>query len=147
VIAFPKIAPPENWLFKTGVAYPIEAEIKGTGEGAIRYCRFSTGDFVEPITKWNNPHLLAFDVIKNPMPIKEFSIYSDLHTNHSHGHMTSKKGQFELIQKGDLVLLRGTTWYRHSILPEFYWGAISDFIIHKVHIRVLNHIKQHSEVK
>ena len=44
----------------------MKARIEGEGVGAIRYCSFSTGDFVEPITAWEKPHRLAFDVVKNP---------------------------------------------------------------------------------
>jgi uncharacterized membrane protein YhaH (DUF805 family) len=50
VIAFPPLAAPTELLFRSGIAYPIGAQIIGSGPGAVRYCRFSTGDFVEPIT-------------------------------------------------------------------------------------------------
>jgi len=49
VIAFPPLAPPEEWLFRAGIAYPTSGEIVGRGPGAVRYCHFSTGDFVEPL--------------------------------------------------------------------------------------------------
>jgi hypothetical protein len=60
VIAFPEIQDPPGGIFQMGIAYPIKARIEGQGVGAIRYCMFSTGDFVEPITTWDAPHLLAF---------------------------------------------------------------------------------------
>jgi hypothetical protein len=145
VIAFPKITDPPTGVFRFGIAYPIEASIDGTGVGAIRYCRFSTGDFVEPITVWDEPNKLAFDVSENPEPMKELSIYQDVHAPHLHGFMESEKGQFKLTQVGKQVRLEGTTWYKHSISPEFYWGVISDQIIHKIHYRVLDHIKEHAE--
>ncbi|MES2982200.1 MAG: hypothetical protein V4727_07795 [Verrucomicrobiota bacterium] len=145
VIAFPKITDPPTGMFRYGIAYPIEAHIDGTGVGAIRYCRFSTGDFVEPITVWDAPNKLAFDVSENPEPMRELSIYEDVHAPHLHGFMESEKGQFKLTQVGDQVRLEGSTWYKHSIAPEFYWGIISDEIIHKIHYRVLDHIKAHAE--
>ena len=37
--------------------------------------------------------------------------------------------------------LEGTTFYKVDIQPEFYWKMWSDFIIHRIHERVLNHIK------
>jgi len=40
-------------LFRLGFASPQYARIEGTGVGAIRYCVFSTGPFVEPITAWS----------------------------------------------------------------------------------------------
>jgi len=50
VIAFPELKNPEEFVFKTGIAYPVNATIKGRGVGAVRHCNFSTGSFVEPIT-------------------------------------------------------------------------------------------------
>lgn len=145
VIAFPEITEAPQGIFRWGIAYPLRAHIEGQGVGAIRYCTFSTGDFVEPITEWSAPHLLCFNVTSSPLPMKELTIYKDLHAPHLHGHMESKKGQFLLTQEGDKVRLEGTTWYTHSIAPEFYWGLISDEIIHRIHLRVLNHIKYHTE--
>ena len=145
VVAFPRIAEPPRGVFRWGIAYPIEARIEGQGVGAVRYCTFSTGDFVEPITAWEEPVRLAFDVTENPPPMKEISIHRDLHAPHLHGHMVSKRGQFHLKQQGNQVLLEGTTWYTHSLSPAFYWGMISDEIIHRIHRRVLLHIKRHSE--
>lgn len=145
VIAFPEITDPPGTIFRLGIAYPIEASIHGQGVGAIRHCTFSTGDFVEPITTWDAPHHLAFSVTENPPPMNELSIYHDLHAPHLHDHMLSQKGEFRLTQKGNKTILEGTTWYTHSIAPEFYWSIISDQIIHRIHLRVLNHIKTHTE--
>lgn len=145
VIAFPKITETPTGIFRFGIAYPVEARIEGRGVGAVRYCTFSTGSFVEPITEWNAPKRLSFDVTENPPPMKEFSIYEDMHAPHLRGQMNSKKGQFRLSQRDNKVLLEGTTWYSHSISPEFYWGLVSDEIIHRIHLRVLNHIKNHTE--
>jgi hypothetical protein len=145
VIAFPRITDPPRGIFRLGIAYPIEARIEGEGVGAIRYCTFSTGSFVEPITGWDAPRRLSFDVTENPPPMKEISIHGDLHAPHLNGHMASKRGQFRLSERDGQVLLEGTTWYTHSLAPEFYWGWISDAIIHQIHHRVLNHIKQVGE--
>lgn len=145
VIAFPKIEEEPTGVFRFGIAYPIEAAIEGEGVGAVRYCRFSTGDFVEPITKWEAPTHLAFDVVENPCPMEEFSIYGDIEAPHLHGHMVSEKGEFRLRETEEGVELVGRTWYRHSLRPQFYWGAISDQLIHQIHERVLNHIKAEAE--
>ena len=145
VIAFPKIEEPPSGIFRLGIAYPIEASIEGTGVGAIRSCTFSTGSFIEPITRWEEPHLLAFDVTENPPPMKEISPYGDLHATHLHGFMVSDRGQFALREQDGRTILEGTTWYSHRIAPQFYWGAISDEIIHRIHSRVLEHIRDHAE--
>lgn len=145
VIAFPEITDPPGGIFRLGIAYPIEARIEGNGVGAVRYCTFSTGSFVEPITAWECPRRLCFDVTENPPPMKEISIHGDLHAPHLHGHLVSKKGRFQLSEEDGKVRLEGTTWYSNRISPEFYWGLVSDDIIHRIHLRVLNHIKSHSE--
>jgi len=145
VIAFSRIDEPTDLLFKAGIAYPINAKINGTGVGAIRHCNFSTGSFVEPITKWNEPNLLQFDVAEQPATMKELSFYN-LQPNHLHGYFISKHGQFKLIKlASNKTLLEGTTWYYNKIKPEIYWNIWSDYIIHKIHERVLNHIKTDAE--
>lgn len=147
VIAFSPIPEPQEIIFKAGIAYPLNATIEGKGVGAIRYCNFSTGPFIEPITVWQEPTLLKFDVTHNPHPMKEWSFYKDLEPNHFHNFMVSKQGQFKLIKlNANTTRLEGTTWYYHKLWPIGYWRAISDNIIHQIHYRVLNHIKQEVEV-
>jgi hypothetical protein len=145
VIMFPQLEEPTEFIFKTGIAYPINAQIDGHGVGATRHCNFSTGSFVEPITEWDEPRLLKFDVTSQPEPMKEISPY-DIHPNHLHGYWVSKQGQFMLTQlSNDNTLLEGTTWYVNKIKPGIYWTIWSDYIVHSIHERVLHHIKQLSE--
>lgn len=145
VIAFSRINEPTDLLFKAGIAYPINAKIDGAGVGAIRHCNFSTGSFVEPITKWDEPRLLQFNVVEQPATMKELSFYN-LQPNHLHGYFISKHGQFELKSIGtNKTLLQGTTWYYNKIKPEIYWDVWSDYIVHKIHERVLTHIKTDAE--
>ncbi len=145
VVAFPKLDPPEEFLFKVGISYPIESRIEGQGKGAIRYCTFNSGDFIEPITIWEENSLLAFDVLEQPEPLKELSFW-DVNSPHLHDYFISKRGQFKLEQLEDgKVLLEGTTWYYHNIKPDIYWRLWSNLIIHQIHNRVLDHIKAVSE--
>lgn len=148
VIAFSELPPPTEWYFKTGIAYPIRAEIVGSGPGAVRYCEFSTGPFVEPIEVWDEPRLLRFSVAENPAPLNEWSPYAHIMPRHLHGYMTSKQGQFLLtpLPNGH-TLLEGTTWYQHGLWPETYWTLWSQAIIHRIHMRVLRHIKALSEAQ
>ena len=145
VVAFPKISEPPTGIFRTGIAYPIEARIDGAGVGAIRHCVFSTGSFVEPITRWDAPNLLAFDVLSSPPPMRELSLYEHVEAPHLHGQMVSHRGQFRLFERDGQVVLEGTTWYTHTLSPQWYWGPISDYMIHQIHERVLNHIKRTTE--
>jgi hypothetical protein len=145
IIEFSRIDPPTEVLFKAGIAYPTHAVIKGTGKGAIRYCNFSTGCFVEPVTNWQPPELLQFSVEVTPRPMNELSPYN-IEPAHLHGYFVSEKGQFRLIRlAGNKTMLEGTTWYYHRIKPTFYWKLWSNYIIHKIHNRVLEHIKKETE--
>jgi len=145
VVEFPQLDEPTELIFKTGIAYPINAKIEGTGVGAVRHCNFTTGSFVEPITVWDEPRLLKFDVVEQPAPMKELSFW-DIDAPHLHDYFVSKQGQFKLtVLPNGKTLLEGTTWYYHNIKPTFYWQLWSDHIIHKIHDRVLTHIKKNAE--
>jgi hypothetical protein len=144
VISFKEIKDHEEMIFKIGIAYPKVARIEGEGVGAIRYCEFSTGAFVEPITKWEAPHLLAFDVEEQPLPMIELSPY-DIDPAHLHGYFTSVNGQFALKEVNGGTEVVGTTWYYIKMGPEWYWKNWTDYIIHEIHGRVLNSIKGYSE--
>lgn len=146
VISFSDIPAPQDWLFRSGIAYPIRARIEGSGAGAVRYCEFSTGDFVEPITRWEPARRLSFDVIQSPVPMRELSPYPDLSPRHLHGYLRSKHGEFRFVDLGDgRTRLEGTTWYQIEMAPEWYWARWSDYLIHRIHLRVLDHIKQEVE--
>jgi hypothetical protein len=145
VIGFPRLPEPTELLFKTGVAYPTRARIDGTGVGAIRYCEFSTGAFVEPITVWEPGKHLAFDVTEQPEPMREWSPYT-IHPPHLDGALRSERGEFilEPLANGGTRLI-GHTWYRIDMFPQAYWQVWCDGIIHGIHRRVLQHIKQECE--
>lgn len=145
VVQFPQLDEPTELMFKAGIAYPVRARIVGTGVGAVRYCTFTTGDFVEPITTYDAPRLLAFDVADQPAPMIEMSMW-DVDAPHLHGYFASQRGQFKLTElRNGNTLLEGTTWYHHRIKPAFYWRLWSDHIVHAIHTRVLQHIKRHAE--
>lgn len=146
VVAFTEIPEPTEWIFRLGIAYPIRAEIQGSGPGAERHCIFSTGAFVEPIQVWDEPRLLKFSVSANPPPMEEWTPYRAVYPTHLDGFLVSNGGQFHLQPlPGGRTRLEGTTWYRHGLSPTFYWKVWSDAIIHRIHVRVLRHIKTHAE--
>jgi hypothetical protein len=148
VVSFSELPAPNEALFRLGIAYPMRAEIQGSGAGAERHCVFSTGSFVEPISVWDAPHLLRFSVTENPPPMQEWTPYHEIHPPHLHGFLESRQGQFLLTSFPDgRTRLVGTTWYYHHLWPAAYWQFWSDHIIHTIHRRVLTHIKQLSESK
>lgn len=146
VVSFSELPPPKEIMFHAGIAYPLRAEIQGTGVGAVRHCVFSTGPFVEPIEVWDEPCLLRFSVAANPAPMQEWTPYDEIHPPHLDGFLQSESGQFKLTRLPDgRTQLEGTTWYRHGLWPSRYWQIWSDHIIHTIHRRVLNHVKDLSE--
>ena len=148
VVTFSELPPPKEWYFRAGIAYPERARIEGSGPGAVRYCEFSTGPFVEPIRVWDEPRLLQFDVTANPAPMHEWSPYAEVLPKHLHGYFVSKQGQFRLIPLGKgRTRLEGTTWYQHGLWPAQYWRWWSDAIIHRIHLRVLEHIQMLAETE
>jgi len=146
VVTFSQLPPPTEAMFKTGIAYPIRAEMHGHGVGAERHCVFSTGAFVEPITVWDEPRLLAFGVSGQPPAMEEMSPYRNLHPPHLDNYFIAKRGQFELKALPDgTTLLEGTTWYQNRYWPAPYWHLWSDQVIETIHKRVLLHIKTLAE--
>ncbi len=145
VVAFPEIPPDAvpAWYFQAGVAWPQRARIEGTGVGAVRYCEFSTGPFVEPITVWDPPHHLAFDVTESPPPMEEMSMWQVVHAPHIFdGTLQSQRGEFRLeaLEDGQRTRLIGRTWYTLDMAPVAYWSTWSTGLIHRIHRRVLGHI-------
>ena len=146
VVAFGRIEGEPEWFFRMGLAYPVEATIDGTGIGAVRRCSFSTGDFVEPITAWEFPHRLAFDVAEQPAPLHEWSPYGALYTPHLEGYFRSVRGEFRLIAlPGERTRLEGSTWYALDMAPLVYWRPFAEGILHRIHGRVLGQVKREAE--
>jgi len=146
VVSFSELPKPDHWLFETGIAYPLRARIEGEGVGAKRYCEFSTGAFVEPITRWEEPTRLSFDVIEQPIPMEEWSFYAEVHPPHLEQSFRSVRGEFRLIElPGGGTRLEGSTWYVLDMGPAPYWKLWGDAIVHRIHERVLAHIKELSE--
>jgi len=148
VVAFPDLPEPAEIYFRMGLAYPTSATITGTGAEAERRCHFSTGTFVEPIEIWDEPRLLKFAVSHSPPPMRELSIYDNVHAPHLDGFLVSRAGQFRLVAlDGGKTFLEGTTWYQNDMAPGAYWRVWSDAIIHRIHLRVLRHIQRLAEAE
>jgi hypothetical protein len=125
----------------------MSARIEGEGVGAVRYCTFSTGSFVEPITRWDAPHHLAFDVVENPPPMRELSPYEKVDAPHLDGFMTSRRGEFVIEPlPGGRSRLSGTTIYTLEIHPAVYWRLWTDEIVRTIHGRVLRHVGAQAEL-
>jgi hypothetical protein len=138
-----KLAPPSHPLFRAGVAFPLASHIEGFGPSATRYCDFSTGKLVEPVLIWDDRRQLRFTVASNPLPMQEWTPYSQIHPPHLDGFLISKQGEFRLTELSDGgTRLEATTWYQHHLAPAHYWRWWSDYIIHRVHEMVLGNIRE-----
>ena len=90
---------------------------------------------------WKEPRLLRFSVRQNPAPMKEWSLYREIHAPHLEGFFVSDQGEFRLARlPNGGTRVTGTTWYRHNMWPAAYWRLFSDPILHRIHWRVLTHI-------
>ena len=146
VVSFSELPEPDWPLFKVGLAYPVRARIEGRGVGAVRRCEFSTGAFVEPITAWDEPRRLAFDVAEQPPAMHEWSPYRRVHPPHLDGYFASERGEFRLVAlENGGTRLEGSTWYALRFGPASYWRVWSDFFLHRIHGRVLEHVKRLAE--
>jgi hypothetical protein len=146
VIAFPPLPAPTELVFRAGIAYPLRAEIVGEGVGAVRHCVFSTGAFVEPITRWEPGRRLSFDVVSQPAPLTEWSPYRSITPPHLDGWLVSRRGEFRLVPlPGGRTRLEGSTWYEMRLEPLGYWSVFGDWLIGRIHRRVLAHVAAQAE--
>lgn len=76
----------------------------------------------------------------------ELTPYRHIHPPHLKGSFRSTRGEFVLepLAEGGTRLV-GTTWYTLDIAPHAYWHHWTDAIVHRIHLRVLEHIKQVAE--
>lgn len=147
VIRFNDITTPPSLPFRLGIAYPVRARILGSGVGAVRHCEFSTGSFVEPITGWDEPHRLSFGVTAQPPALRELSPYTHIFAAHTNGFFKARRGEFHLVSlPGGRTQLEGSTWYTLEIYPQVYWRPIAEWLLTKIHMRVLEQVKRESEL-
>jgi hypothetical protein len=145
VVTFPRIGPPTELVLRGGIAYPTGARIDGEGVGAIRYCDFSTGAFVEPVTHWEPGKRLTFDIIENPPTMREWSPYA-ISPPHIDGYFTARRGEFRLIElPGGRTRLEGSSWYELKIAPTTYWSPMANALVSQIHQRVLRHLNATAE--
>lgn len=141
VIAFSPLPAPSRVVLRSGIAYPQRARIVGSGVGAVRYCEFSTGAFVEPITAWEPGRRLAFDVVAQPAPLREWSFHANISPPHLAGYFRATRGEFRLVRlTNGHTRLEGSTWYELRVEPLAYWSVLADWIVHRIHETVLEHI-------
>ncbi len=120
VIAFPALPEPQEWYFRAGLAYPQRARIEGTGIGAVRYCEFSTGSVRRNHRSVGRAAAPAVPRDGESAAAARMSPFVESNPKHLHG-------------------------YQHGPWPAQRWLWSSDAIIHRIHLRVLNHIRTLAE--
>ena len=73
-------------------------------------------------------------------------MHGEVDAPHLDGYLLARRGEFllEPTAAGG-TRLTGTTWYSHGLRPSAYWSLWSDWIIHRIHMRVLTHIRAEVE--
>lgn len=60
--------------------------------------------------------------------------------------LRSNRSEFRLVELPvGRTRLEGRTWYEFDMHPQAYWTLWADSIIHRIHGRVLRHVKQLAE--
>lgn len=129
-----------------GLAYPVASRIVGTGEGARRIGRFSTGTADERITIWQPGRTLAFRVVRQPPAMEEMSPYRKLHTPHLVGYFDTGETRFDLAPlPGGGTRLTARADHVLRIDPGLYWAPIARWAIGQNVDRVLTDVRRDAE--
>jgi hypothetical protein len=78
--------------------------------------------------------------------MQEWSFYAHLHPPHLDDSFRSARGEFRLTPTAaGGTRLEGSTWYAMQMGPAAYWKVWGDAILHRIHLRVLEHVRSLSE--
>lgn len=146
IVSDKPIAEPPGLIAATGLAYAVKGEMLGTGVGATRLGRFSTGTAREKITDWQPGRRLAFAVLTQPPCMEEMSPYRRVHSPHVRGYFQTLTTSFELhplAAGGTRLIVRSSHILRIDPLP--YWEPIARWAAHSNAQRVLRDLKHKAE--
>jgi len=143
VAAFPRIQEKPHWIFRLGMAYPLEAKMSGAGRESL----FSTGISLEPILAWEENRHLAFRVAAEPPLMREWSPYGQIHVRHLEDHdFRPGRVDFHLTElPGGRTQLDCWSTYENRMWPEEYWRLWTDEVVREIQLRVFRHIKRLAE--
>jgi hypothetical protein len=141
-----EIGPQPTLPFRLGLAYPVRAELRGSGVGAERIGVFSTGEARERVTAWEPDRRLAFDVLSNPPAMRELSPHRTVHAPHTQGYFETAWTSFELAPtaSGGTRLVERAE-HRLRLEPVVYWAPLTRWAIRTNNARVLSHIRHTAE--
>lgn len=137
---------PNQWIFKTGIAYTTGTDSGGQHVGDSRQCILTTGIMQERISQVEPNQYLRFDVLTTPPSMKEKNPFYDIHPPHERGSFKVHWGEFRLEPlSGGRTRLTGTSQYSYNIYPAAYWGLWTDTVAEQIHVRMMNEIKRRVE--
>jgi len=134
VVGVSEIPPPQEMLFRAGLAYPIRAEIAGRGPGAVRTACFPLG------RSWNHYRVgrtsaAPFQRHRNPAPMNEMTPYGHIEPRHLHGYFESHQGQFIDSASGGRTRVEGKPGIPTPCGPKRI-GMVVGLRHHRIHMRV-----------
>ena len=139
---------PDQWIFRTGIAFTKGTHASGQVVGASRQCILTTGTMNETITALEVNRYMRFDVHNTPPSIKESNPFHDIHPRHETGSFKVHWGEFKLEPlPGGRTKFTGTSTYSYNIFPAWYWGLITDTVAEQIHVRMMGEIKRRVESK
>lgn len=131
-----------DWLLDLGFAHPTKTQTSGSGVGASRICRLTTGDMNEVIDGWEPNRLLRFHVLNTPACMVEMNPFGEVNSAHLTGYYRCVAGEFRLEPlPGGRTRIVATSWYEHRFGPSWYWTLWTDTIVHRVHMSVFLEIQ------
>jgi hypothetical protein len=78
--------------------------------------------------------------------MRELSPWGPLRPPHLESGFQSERGEFRLLALPDgRTRLEGTTWYALDLHPSWYWRTVAEPIVHRIHLRVLEHVRALAE--
>ena len=137
-----------NILFKYGVNYPKIMKVVQLNDSAFLRCTLRNGKIDLNISKMYKDSLMEFQVTEPVIPIKELTVYKDINTPHSSDKFFKiHTGRFEIKALNDnQCLLTAKTDFSYKFAPNWYWKWWSTYLMNKMHVHVLDVIKENAEL-
>ena len=137
-----------NALFKYGVNYPKTMKVVEQNDSTLLRCTLRNGKIDLNISKMYADSLMEFQITEPVIPIKELTLYKNINTPHSHDKFFKiHTGKFEITAlNNNQCLLRATTDFSYRFAPNWYWKWWSTYLMNKMHVHVLEVIKENTEL-
>lgn len=138
VVSFAPIpSPPDFWVFRLGLPFPVETPPGADAVGRERLCVFSQNVvFRERVSVFEPPRRLRFDIVQQPSHPELL------------GHFDTHWGEFELRPEPDgTTTLIGRSSYTLHTRPYVYFDAWTRYLGRAVHLRVMENVRRLAETR